>query len=76
MVLGTTTQRQLARARSAVKDLVGGEIRLVPDEEEEYLVAELSGYFQGLINKNAALAGGSKINLVAGAGFEPTTFGL
>ncbi|MET0106192.1 MAG: recombinase family protein [Sedimenticola sp.] len=74
--LEKTTQKQVARARSAIRSIVGGEVKLVDDPDEDCLVAELSGDFQGLMNEKAALAGGSKINLVAGVGFEPTTFGL
>ncbi|MES9957107.1 MAG: recombinase family protein [Sedimenticola sp.] len=74
--LEKTTQKQVARARSAIRSIVGGEVKLVEDPDEDCLVAELSGDFQGLMNEKAALAGGSKINLVAGVGFEPTTFGL
>lgn len=51
-------------AREALKSLLGEEIRLVP--EDGILVAEMqTGAF-----------GACQINLVAGAGFEPTTFGL
>ena len=67
--LDNTTQKQVALARSAVKALIGEEVRLVPDEDENCLIAELSGCFEGLINNKAALVGGSKINVVAGAGF-------
>ncbi|MES9887285.1 MAG: recombinase family protein [Candidatus Sedimenticola sp. 6PFRAG1] len=74
--LENTTQKQVTRARSAIKNIIGGKVMLIEDTEENCLVAELSADFQGLINEKAALAGGSKINLVAGVGFEPTTFGL
>ncbi len=51
-------------AREAIKELLGEEIRLVP--EGGGLVAEIAG----------GLGTACKINVVAGAGFEPTTFGL
>ncbi|WP_079417516.1 recombinase family protein [Thiomonas intermedia] len=54
----------VAAAREAIRAIVG-EIRLVPDGDE--LIAEMT---------NAGLAGVCELTLVAGAGFEPTTFGL
>ena len=76
--LGTATQREVARARSQIKHLLGGEIQLVPAEDRSHLVAELVGDYAGLLRLAGAKAGGgfSKINVVAGVGFEPTTFGL
>ena len=57
-------------AREQLKEMLG-EIRLRP-EPNWGLVAEL-GLSETPIR---AVAGGSKIGLVAGVGFEPTTFGL
>lgn len=51
-------------AREMLKELIG-EVRLVP--ENGTLTAEI---------QSAGLAGTEQISLVAGAGFEPTTFGL
>ena len=49
-----------------------GEIRLVPTADG-YLEAVLTGRYEGLLK----LAVGTKLNnLVAGEGFEPSTFGL
>ncbi len=51
-------------ARGALRSLIG-EIKLIP--ENGTLTAEI---------ENAGLAGVLQITVVAGAGFEPTTFGL
>ena len=76
--LGAATQREVARARSQIKHMLGGEVRLVPAEDRSHLVAELAGDYAGLLRLagGKAVAGLSKINVVAGVGFEPTTFGL
>ena len=54
----------VAATREAVREIVG-QIKLVPDGGE--LVAEMT---------SAGLAGACQMALVAGAGFEPATFGL
>ena len=54
----------VAATRKAVGDIVG-QIRLLPEDGE--LVAEMT---------SAGLAGACQMALVAGAGFEPATFGL
>ena len=54
----------VSAAREAIRAIVG-EIRLVPEGDE--LVAEMT---------SAGLAGACQLTLVAGAGFEPATFGL
>ncbi len=54
----------VSAAREAIRAIVG-EIRLVPEGTE--LVAEMT---------SAGLAGACQLTLVAGAGFEPATFGL
>ena len=58
------------RARAAVRELVG-EIPCAPDETGKFLVARV-----GLSETLLRAVGGSEILLVAGAGFEPATFGL
>ena len=59
------------KIRQQIKSLVG-EIKLIPTAEG-YLEAELAGNYMGL----AKLAVGGKLNnVVAGEGFEPSTFGL
>ena len=69
--LGNLSRRHVAQAREQVRELVG-EIRLVPNAGG-YLEAEMTGRYAGL----AKLAIGAKLNnLVAGEGFEPSTFGL
>ena len=74
--MGNTTQTEVNRIRTQIKKLVG-EITLHPSENGEYLEAEMEGDYGGLLK----LAGSgnnpaSQILMVAGAGFEPTTFGL
>ena len=54
----------VSAAREAIRGIVG-QIRLVPEGDE--LVAEMT---------SAGLAGACQSTLVAGAGFEPATFGL
>jgi hypothetical protein len=69
--LGNLSKRHVAQAREQVRELVG-EIRLVPTPEG-YLEAVMTGTYAGLVK----LAVGAKLNnLVAGEGFEPSTFGL
>ena len=48
-----------------------GEIRLAPSADG-YLEAVITGCSEGLVK----LAVGGESNLVAGEGFEPSTFGL
>ena len=60
----------IARLRSQLAELLGKTIRLVP--EGDHLVAELTVDYPGLLAQTRE----SKLNVVAGAGFEPTTFGL
>jgi hypothetical protein len=60
------------RSRIALRDIVGDEIKLEPDESGKFLWAEFGLESLSLVAK----AAGSSINLVAGAGFEPATFGL
>ncbi len=69
--LGTATQRDVARARAQIKTLLGGAVRLVPAQGRAYLEAEIAGDYAGLLKM-----AGNKISVVAGAGFEPATFGL
>lgn len=69
--LAEVTLPRVAEARQQIKELVG-EIKLVPTAEG-YLEAQLTGSYSGLVK----LAVGTKLNnLVAGEGFEPSTFGL
>ena len=62
--LGNTDD--VPKVRSALRELFG-EIRLFPNEH---------GYLEAETNKGRPEAALSSITLVAGAGFEPTTFGL
>lgn len=70
--LRDTLQRDSAQARQCLKTLVG-DIRLLP--QGKVLFAELQRSVDGLISL-AARGGPLNIRLVAGVGFEPTTFRL
>ena len=72
--LGNTTESQIARARRQIRRLLGGEIRLIP--QDGYLDAEMAGDFGGLVALAVSSRDHREINLVAGGGFEPPTFGL
>ncbi len=68
--LGNAVLRDVERAREVIREMVG-EIRVTP--ENGHLIYEMG------LNETplTALAGGaSQIGVVAGAGFEPATFGL
>ena len=61
----------MAQSREQIRELVG-EIRLVPTGDDS-LDAVLTGRYEGVLK----LAVGSGLNnVVAGEGFEPSTFGL
>ena len=63
---------RLEPIRNQIKTLVGGEIKLFPTAQG-YLEAEVSGDYAGFLKLTAEE---SKIIVVAGEGFEPSTFGL
>ena len=71
--LASTLQRDVARARYQLKELLGT-VRMHP--RDGYLEAELTGSFGGLLSLASEQGRQTKINLVAGTGFEPVTFGL
>ena len=60
------------RSRTLLRQLIGDEIPVIPHESGNHLVAQIGLDTGGLL----AAAGGSEIFVVAGAGFEPATFGL
>ena len=64
--------RHIPRARASLRGMTGGSIRLIPDAKMRALTAEISLDGCRLLE----MACGQKINVVAGAGFEPATFGL
>jgi site-specific DNA recombinase len=70
--LENIAQQRMAFTRKHVGGMVGDEITLRPTEEGG-LTAELYGYYAGLLE---FVSGKSKLNLVAGARFELTTFRL
>ncbi len=71
--LAYTLSRNVPQAREYLKTLVGSSIKLIP-QAEGFLMAELQQSAEGLIK----LIAGEKVivDVVAGAGFEPTTFRL
>ena len=77
--LETAVQYDVPRARTQIQALLGSEIRLSPTAEG-HLEAEMTGDYAGLvalIKQNPGQpAGARKLSLVAGVGFEPTTFRL
>ena len=64
MVARLEAIEDVSAAREALRDLIG-DVRLVP--ENGALTAEI---------QSCGLVGALQITVVAGAGFEPTTFGL
>jgi site-specific DNA recombinase len=64
--------RDVHKARTLLRQLVGNVISLVPHASGRHLVARIGLNTEGL----RQAAGGSEIFMVAGAGFEPATFGL
>ena len=72
-LVNTLEQQPLAsisQIKTQLIELLGKEIRLVPNGD--HLIAELTSDYSGLLAQTSE----SKFSLVAGAGFEPTTFGL
>ena len=63
---------QLELIREQIKTLVGGEIRLHPTNQG-FLEAEVCGDYASFLKLSPEQ---SKIIVVAGEGFEPSTFGL
>jgi hypothetical protein len=63
--------RDVTEAREQIRTLLG-EIKLVRTPEG-HLEAELVGRYAGLVKLTV---GGKLNNVVAGEGFEPSTFGL
>jgi hypothetical protein len=70
--LESELSRDVHKARTILRQLVGNEISVVPHESGKHLVARLGLVTESLLQA----AGGSEIFVVAGAGFEPATFGL
>jgi site-specific DNA recombinase len=64
--------RDVHRARTMLRQLVGSEIPVVPHESGKHLVARIGLDLAQLVQAS----GSSEIFMVAGAGFEPATFGL
>ena len=64
-------ERDPSRARAALREITG-KIEVVPAEDGKCLEAKL-GFNEAALRK---AVGSSQIIVVAGAGFEPATFGL
>ena len=69
---GLTTDRDIVRARALLKQRLGGQI--VVRETDTEIRFETGARKAEIALKLAA--SGLRENLVAGVGFEPTTFGL
>ena len=69
--LDESLNRDVERARAALQDVIGSSVTLQPDESGQYLWAEFGLETAPLVSA----ASGSEL-MVAGVGFEPTTFGL
>ena len=70
--------QRITQACELLRELFGGKVGLFPKENglpETKIAGHLAGYFSLLISMSNLLNGG-EINLVAGAGLEPATFGL
>ena len=76
--LGNAALHDVGRARAELRRLLGSEIRLLPSEDRTFLEAE--GPEVGTRLVELAVANGlnfkEKNKVVAGEGFEPSTFGL
>jgi hypothetical protein len=70
-ILDEALGRDVHKARSALRQIVGNEIRVLPHKSGTHLVAKIGLDYEALM-----ASGGSEIFVVAGAGFEPATFGL
>ncbi|WP_345797600.1 recombinase family protein [Castellaniella sp. MT123] len=68
----------VAAARTLLRELFGGEITLIPGDDgtlDAKMASSSAGLFS-LISKTPGVFTESQINVVAGTGFEPVTFGL
>ena len=76
--LETLLAERVPEARELLKQLFGGNIQLLPKGNgllETKIAGHLAGYFS-LLTSTPNLLTDSEINVVAGAGLEPATFGL
>ncbi len=76
--LEKTLAAEPVRARSLLEELLPRRIRLMPNETGEWLEAEAGTDLDTLlrISGKKLLKNQESLTLVAGVGFEPTTFGL
>jgi site-specific DNA recombinase len=71
--LETALGKDTNRARAIIRELVGWEIKVVPNETREHLVAQLATGTEALVLK---ASGGGQTMSVPGIGLEPTTRAL
>jgi site-specific DNA recombinase len=69
--LGTALRRNVVAARDALRALIGDSVVVRPAADRKHLVAEIS-----VVEMAQRLGNSGNIIMVAGVGFEPTTFGL
>ena len=69
----TASFDHIARLRSRIKMIIGS-IRLVSNADTRSLKADITSQYSGFLKLSGLSE--DKLNLVAGAGFEPTTFRL
>ncbi|MCK6396768.1 hypothetical protein, partial [Zoogloea sp.] len=76
--LETLLMTRIPEAREVLRALFGGSIPLLP-KKDGTLEAKMASFAAGLFSLfalNPDFLTESQINVVAGAGFEPATFGL
>ncbi|MFZ5619688.1 MAG: recombinase family protein [Pseudomonadota bacterium] len=75
--LERTVGEDMTKARALLSEILDG-IRLLPSDSGEYLVAEAQGSIASLLQLSGTKLSKNQesLTLVAGAGFEPATFGL
>ena len=74
-----TLQKRTPEARELLKSLLGSSIELTPIDNGTAVETKMAGHSSGLsalLASTPGLATQSEINVVAGAGLEPATFGL
>ena len=69
---GLVSDRDVARARAQLRKHLGGQIVVTETESEVRFQTEVSAEEMAL----RMVGSGSQVFMVAGAGFEPATFGL
>ena len=73
--LPNALKRDPARARASIRQLLGGQIRVEVDEKAARFLTQ-KGRTEAAFLRASGLNFGPQTTLVAGAGFEPATFGF